>query len=268
MTRYSSVDELVILPRMSAADGIALGTALEAAALAVMGGPTPQPLPTTIAPKFQRMVAARDGLAAAARGRMPSDDETPQSKAADQVLDSMWSGTRDLCNAYRKLPRNERTAPLIESAEILWQAFFSADGLEFTKIKYRLQWVESKHRLDTVADKSLATHFNRLGAGIFLTELQAAQAAYGQALGLTEASPEEDTGAVRSALTALQAGVKRYIAAAHGYADPDIPGSQELIEKLLAPLNTWKSSSATSAADDEPESEDPTTPDIPVPEPA
>jgi hypothetical protein len=238
---------------MSAADAVALGTALEAAAAAVT-----QPLPASIARKLQRLTDARRQLSDIMRRRIQAagDADSPSATVADNVLDGVWGGLREQCRSYLRLPRNDETAALMDAAQALLQALYP-DGLAFTGLRFHLQWVESQSRIEMIDTQGLIQHFNTLPGGrIFLTQLRAAHAAYGEALGLTRSAPQPNVTMIRTALNAFQSGLRRYVMAVNGNADPDVPGSEELAVTLLRPLDTWKPTPAKASADKAPDDGD------------
>ncbi|MFS8069478.1 MAG: hypothetical protein ACMG6S_24200, partial [Byssovorax sp.] len=94
---------------------------------------------------------------------------------------------------------------------------------------------------------------HQLGGAAFLANITEAQEAYGRALNITVPVEVEATGEVRARLVAALAAVRDYVNRVAAYAEPDVPGSDELAEALLLPLSVWESTHRASTAEAAPD---------------
>jgi len=147
--------------------------------------------------------------------------------------------------------------PQVELARELDDTLFP-DGVRFTQLKYRDQWVESQTRIDLIVERGFEDHFRQLGGQPFLDILRAAHADYGMALGLT-APDHDDSETLQERRVALLGALRLYVVQVSAHADPDVPETELLVERLLRPLAGWQPASAYgrgSSGDDSPEQPD------------
>ncbi|WP_437323320.1 hypothetical protein [Sorangium sp. So ce381] len=105
---------------------------------------------------------------------------------------------------------------------------------------YVLQWSESELRIQRIHKNGLDARIEALGGKRFLAALEAAHAAYGKALGVTApAAAAAAPPSVREALDAFTEALRAYVIKVMGSVEPDEPETQELADKLLAPLASW-----------------------------
>lgn len=244
MSRSYAPSDIVALPRLGVSDGIALGAAMSTRAHAVA------PLPPLVAHSFTRLEDAHDELRVAAQVRVVGV-ESGVAREADRVLDSTWSATNQWCLGWCRLPPLPRHFENIQAATTLRDLLF-ADGVKFTMLKYRVQWVESQTRLDIIEDEELAPLFDQLGGASILAGLQEAHDAYGKALGITAVSEDDaPTSSLREVLFAFLDALRRYVIQVSAHADQDDVEAQNLADTLLAPLRAWQSTPVTSPPDDD-----------------
>jgi hypothetical protein len=165
------------------------------------------------------------------------------------VIDNAWSATFDWLAGWCKLPV-ERNPHLPQSIALFNLVF--GEALTFTKLPYKIEWQQSKLRLDAIEREGHDKTFKQLGGTAFFAHLTEAQAAYGIALHITAPKPPEAPAAeVHARLDAALFALRDYAARVAAYADPDLEGSDALAEALLAPLSVWESSNAPAAGGDE-----------------
>ncbi|KYF91652.1 hypothetical protein BE18_30125 [Sorangium cellulosum] len=194
----------------------------------------PKKLPEAIGRSKGRLAAAVATLEALTRPHGGDPVETKTKPKADRLLDNAWSGTFDWLGGWCKLPPERN--PSLEEAKELFKLLYP-DGLSFTRLPYKLEWKESKARLDAIRSARHERTFKKLGGEAFLAHLEEAHEAYGRALHITAPKPESaPTGDVRAAFLATLAALRDYAARVAAHADPDVPGSEEVSAALLAPL--------------------------------
>jgi hypothetical protein len=243
MARSLSPQDLIQLPRLSAAEALALITGL--LTVADKAGKLPARLERARA----RLATARDTLAAALRPTTAAGSTTAQARRkADLALDAAWSATFDWLAGWCKL--DEEDNPHRAPAQALFALVFP-DALSFTKLPYKVQWAESGSRLEAIASDGHEETFKALGGAPFLKRLRKLQKAYGDALGITAPAPEGASAPeVRGKLDVALGALRDYAVQGVAIADPEIAGSERLSETLLKPLSSWESSAAARSGED------------------
>ncbi|HSN98012.1 MAG TPA: hypothetical protein VLS89_06925 [Candidatus Nanopelagicales bacterium] len=253
MSRSFGFDNLVTLPRLSAAEAVVLMTELDTAAKAWVAQekkrlesekkkkPKDEDLlPQAIARSLARLLAQRSALALITA---PSTQEadTQVKRKADRALDNAWGATFDWLIGWTRLP--EPWNPDQAAALTLHRLVFP-QMLGFLKLAYKIQWRESQARLDAIARENQEETFKRLGGLKFLAAIRDTHAEYGRVLHITAARPDEPPEAdVRAALLAALGAMREYVARVAAHADPDDPGSEALTQALLRPVVAWESRS-------------------------
>ncbi|WP_437934279.1 hypothetical protein [Sorangium sp. So ce341] len=238
MARSFTSQDLIALPRLSSAEAVVLATQLLTTADVRQKELKQRELPPSIRRSKGRLEAALRTLEAVTRPQGAAAG-TKSKVIADRAVDNAWSAALDWVSAWCKLPpeRNPHREEVLQLHELVFK-----DRLNFTKLPYKVQWKESKDRLDAIAAGRHDKTFKKLGGEVFLTHLQEAHEAYGRALHITAPKPEEAPAAdVRGALQAVLAAIRDYATRAAAHADPDEPGSEALSAALLEPLATWES---------------------------
>ncbi|WP_437478983.1 hypothetical protein WME75_31755 [Sorangium sp. So ce1014] len=255
MARSFTSQDLVALPRLNAAESVVLATELITVADARERRLKPKKLPEAIGRSKGRLVAAVATLEALTRPQGGDPVETKTKPKADRLLDGAWSATFDWLGGWCKLPPERN--PSLDEAKDLFKILYP-DGLSFTRLPYKLEWKESKARLDALRGARHDRTFKKLGGEGFLAHLEEAHEAYGRALHITAPKPESaPTGDVRAAFMATLAGLRDYATRVAAHADPDVPGSEEVSAALLEPLAAWQSRpvGSNSGASDVPETQ-------------
>ncbi|WP_437983065.1 hypothetical protein [Sorangium sp. So ce117] len=253
MARSFTSQDLVALPRLNAAESVVLATELITVADAREQQLKPKKLPDAIGRSKGRLAAAVATLEALTRPHGGDPAETKTKPKADRILDNAWSATFDWLGGWCKLSAERN--PSLDEAKELFKLLYP-DGLSFTRLPYKLEWKESKARLDAIRGARHDRTFKRLGGEGFLSHLEEAHEAYGRALHITAPKPESaPTGDVRAAFLATLAALRDYATRVAAHADPDVPGSEEVSAALLEPLAAWQSrpSGANGGAADVPE---------------
>ncbi|WP_437950692.1 hypothetical protein WME98_07640 [Sorangium sp. So ce296] len=261
MARSFTSQDLVALPRLNAAESVVLATELITVADARERQLRPKKLPEAIGRSKGRLAAAVATLEALTRPQGGDPVETKTKPKADRLLDNAWSGTFDWLGGWCKLPPERN--PSLDEAKELFKLLYP-DGLSFTRLPYKLEWKESKARLDAIRGARHERTFKKLGGEAFLAHLEEAHEAYGRALHITAPKPESaPTGDVRAAFLATLAALRDYAARVAAHADPDVPGSEEVSAALLAPLAAWESRPAGSSSEAGDDTEAPSAPAAP-----
>jgi len=241
MDRSFDASDMVQLPKIGVAGAIALGT--ELATQATAAGKLPAP----ISRAFLTLDVAHLALREAAKDRLPDASllTSASVREADRTLDAAWSSAFDWSTGWSKLPL-ETNAAKVAIARTLLVTLFST-GLKFTQMQFKLEWAESQTRLDLIEDEKLDASFAALGGEAFLTTIKIAHKAYGDALGLTKVKTEVTLPSLRDPLDAFLEALRTYVVRVSAHADPEEPGSTELVKKLLGPVTKWRSAVGQSA---------------------
>ena len=107
----------------------------------------------------------------------------PGTHQNEPIIDNGWAALFAWLNGWCLLPleKNPRQGEMLAVRDLV----FGQTGLQFTQLPYKLEWHESKTRLDVLArdgnDKAIA----KLGGAPFLDHLNEAQETYGKVLGIT-----------------------------------------------------------------------------------
>lgn len=241
VVRTFDIDEMVQLPRMSASDAIALATALETRIVAAGA------LPPAIARASEAVRQALAVLLGHAEARVPGAASGEAREVANRNLDAAWGGLRWWARGWALLPYDEHAAQA-EGARALEAKIFP-DGLRFTQLPFRSQWVESQARLGLIDKEGLAELIRTLGGELLLSAVRRAHGDFGRALGLTEVPDEPEAAPqMREGMDQLGSCVRRYVLQVTAHADSGEPGAEALADALLAPLKTWKARPASSPA--------------------
>jgi hypothetical protein len=258
MTRGYTTQDLVALPRLNAREADVLATQLLSAAKATEDAGSP--LPPELSRPLGRLRPASVKLGEVLE---PREGDTPVKKKADKLIDTCWKATQKWLDGWRILPGEDNLINR-NKAESLFNICFS-DGLAFTKFRYPIEWRESGGKLSAIERAGHRQTFTDLGGAVFLSTLEKAQAHYGEVLGITTPPPDVDPdAAIRPQLDALLEAMRDYVGKVGAYPDPELPGSQELSNRLLRPIVEWdplkaSTSGAATASPRAPE---------PAPEPA
>jgi hypothetical protein len=215
--------DLVQLPRLNADEAVLLVRELLASAKLAYA------LPPPIERSRARLATALVDLEAELDSPPPTVDPTVRRRA-DRAIDGAWEATFEWLSGWCKLA--DEFNPHRSAARALFQLVF-ADALSFTKLPYKIEWAQSRARLEAIEREGHEPTFGALGGMAFLLQLRAAQKAYGVALQL--AAPEP-TNSARERLAAMTGTLRQYVVRVSSNVDPEVPGSDRLAEDLLRPL--------------------------------
>jgi hypothetical protein len=203
-----------------------------------------------VARPLVRLKAAHGGLEQALLPVTPTGLDPQRKRQIDLILDNAWSATFDWVAGWNKLPPT-----LFKTADRLraLQQLVFAGGLGFVRLPYKLEWQESKTRLAAIERDGHEATFQALGGKVFLDHLREAHARYGEAIGVTApTADEQQTRALGEAREATLTALRDYVAKVAAHADADEAGSTELSAALLRPLTAWQSAPAARAGESEP----------------
>jgi hypothetical protein len=244
VVRTFEVDEMVQLPRLGAADTIALATALVTRALAEVA------LPSVLVRPLERVRQNLELLRGHAEARLPAGGPSDATESANRAADTAWAAMRWWCKGWALVPYPEH-ADQAQAARVLEARIFP-DGLRFTQLAFRVQWVESQSRLGVIEKEGLAALIDTLGGQPLLDAVRKAHDDFGRALGITQVSDEPESSAlVRQGMDQLMSSMRRSILQVTAHADSGEAEGATLASALLQPIKTWKSRPATPAAGDD-----------------
>lgn len=243
VVRTFEAEEMVTLPRLNANDVIALVTALVTQADAAGA------LPAAIARELARVRGGLGTLRAGAETRAQENGQSGSKEVWDRALDTAWTALRWWSKGWSLVPHLEN-AQRAESGRKL-EALLFPDGLRFTQMPFRTEWVESQTRLGLIEREALAVVIADLGGTPLLEAVRKAHDDFGRVLGLTEASEVVTSATMRDERDALIDILRRYVLQVTAHADRDDPDSIALAARLLQPIKTWKSRVSAPATNDE-----------------
>lgn len=139
--------------------------------------------------------------------------------------------------------------PHLDRAKLLMELVYP-DALGFTKLPYRIEWQESKVRIDAIRREGHEKTFKVLGGTAFFDAITEAHDAYGTTLGITAPLSVEATKKVRERLDGALAALRDYVNRVSAHAEPDDAESQALADALLQPLTVWEATHHAAAADE------------------
>ncbi len=245
MTRSYLATDIIVLPRLSVSDAVALATAL--LARATDAGELPAPIRKAVDQTTPRLSHLRDLV----RGNAETQSLSPAVlRSADRDLDAAWAALSDFTKAFARLPLEANQTLAADSRSVRDALFY--DGLRFLQRKFREQWVESQTRLDIIESRALGDVIERLGGSTILATIRQAHDRYGEVLGITAEAVERGPSVVADALSALRDGLRRYVLQVAAHVDPDDPATQALAESLLEPLARWQDAPAAGNRNDSP----------------
>ncbi len=249
MARNFTPVDLVALPRLSANAAIALGN--ELLTVAKSAGELPAGLQKSYKKLAAALIELEGQIVAGPAADAPSSYDSAAASAADTKLDRAWGALNDFAQSFLRLPHDD--AGVRADAQRVVDAAF-AQGLRFLLLPYKLQWSESKARLQRLGDKATTAALERLGGGLFLKTLSAAHDEYGAALNITVSAepPPKATRSVREALEAFTAALRVYVmqVAAYGVEEEE---NRAAADALIAPVARWRVGRRVTAPADEPE---------------
>lgn len=255
----------VTAPRLSVPAAVALGIALLSAA--------PKPAPQMVRRAAIRLRGSVLALQQEWRRQLGSGLASPvPPRAADSRVDRAVRAMSMRIEALTLL--NAAAGPDVEAAANAYQRLFP-DGLRFLTLPYPQQWAHCDRLLATIdEDEQLSNDVEHLVGETTLTEVRAAQAAYGDALGITTARESADAVSLVEPLDAVRNAIIGYALQVIAMQSDD-PSRLVAARKALAPIDELRAAqAATQARRPEGTPADPTapedeavtvTPDTPIP---
>lgn len=232
MSRSFSSLDLVSLPRVDSRGGIALASAVEAAAAAQSKAPAHvMDVVVQIGSDKQALQAALDS----------GPQAGPTVREADQHVDIGVTGVHGILTGWTKfrgvLPEGQVAQELLDR--------LYGDGLAFVNYKVERQWAVVDGMLKIIDNEALGAKFAMLGATPALDFLKQAQATYGAVIGTTEALPERPEVGVRR--DALLDSLRLYVVRVAGLVERGKPETEELAHALLKPIVEWRGTKSAGA---------------------
>lgn len=253
------LNEYATLPVFDVAHGVALGIALVNA--------VPKDAPLEVKQAVDGVRADTLGLQASWKASRDAP-EPVDTRVVDTRVDNAWANLAQVLDSIRKLPGSNRSAIAGE----VYDSLFS-QGLTFLQLKYPAQWSECKLRLQRIDDQELEPKIQSLvGGREYLAEIRAAQAEYGEVLGIDR--PKRATVSINlsESLGALRSAMETYVAQVVAWSRRS-PEDAAKARAALEPIDNRREAaaraikrSAEGAGSDAPEEPAPdVTPDTPVP---
>lgn len=253
MSRYTALS-LIPLPRVSATGAVALGAHVLSAA---EGRKKEKGFPKEIQRPLDILSDKHAALSGAVSGSVVSVEGPKKAdlQALDNDLDNSWGGTDDRLAGLSRLPRQPKAT---EAAALRARLF--PDGLKFLTLEYKVEWAESKARLDHIDAEGLGPEIDRLAGKEFLSAIRDAHAAYGQALGLSgpTSAPVADQAVLRPKLDDFLKALRRYVTKVVAFGDDDTAEGEAVMKALLWPIDEWLAAQSKRGGKDTGTAQDPT----------
>ncbi len=260
------ISPVVTLPRLNAADAIALvlalGTALDLAQseqAAVSEGqaansrgrrqaeaPVPTALPVAIPANISACVARLRGscerLEAARKGDATPSATAPKRRSRKVIFAAYqraWTAARSQVGVWREagmfaaLPAAQR--------EALDAVFPDGGGAEGLTGSARRVWTAGRDLLATARGRGVFATFASLRSAEVLSHVVALHDELGAELGVTAKTRRRGgtSGNVAPALGEVQSGLREYVIKVSAMVEGDVPGSAVVAEALLAPFGEF-----------------------------
>jgi len=184
-------------------------------------------------------------------------------RAFDTALDVAWRALYLRLNAYGALPveRHPQARRALDLVGILFPT-----GLGFLTLPYSEEWAESEKRLTTIAQQKFAKDLDTLCGPEFLANVKIAHEAYGEALGITQATePGAAAPAAAAPVRMLQIAIAAYARRVLGEVDEDEPHTVLAAQTALRPYEDFRKLAARRGKPDDPaEPEEPIHAPIPA----
>jgi hypothetical protein len=239
MSRTFEPNKLVHLPALDALAAQTVGSAVLAAA-------ANKTLPDPIVEALAEVKVAVEALQTTNLEAIPTGD-TFAPRAADIDLDNAWSVLHGLVRAVSRVPDQPRA----ELATALLDDLFP-DGLQFTRLRFKLEWAESENRLKMIDQRGFAPQIEQLGGATALAQIRQAHAHYGEVLSVSTARTPASGISIREARDAVMKALRQFVARVTVTIRDQDPPSAALARELLAPIETWERTVPPQPANDTP----------------
>lgn len=259
-----SIIDYATSPRVSASSAVSLGIAL----LTVV----PKPAPQAVRFAATRLRSSVVDLQSAWGRELGEATADTLPRDADLRIDRVIRATSMRIEAYALLAPEH--VPQAEPARVVSARLFP-QGLRFINLPYEEQWAHCQRLLEAIDnDEQLATDLEELVGEPILAELRAAQAAYGDALGITAERAVPVAVPLLDRLNAVRAAVVGYALQIVAMQDAD-PERIADARRALAPIDERRARDARrtttparaggTTEPSEPEEDPSVTPSTPVP---
>lgn len=263
MSRSFDAGDIVVLPVLDVSSAITLGGEIVTAA---KSAETTKKLPKNIKKSFDVVQERHQALRSASAERLSTGQSADGSRPvrADRRLDTAWNALFTWLGAFAKLPD---TLPQAAIARKIIETIFG-EGLKFLLLAYKQQWAESDTRLLRMGNEKFDADIVNLGGALFLDELRAAHADYGEALGITKTPETTNDGAnLRDVLQGFLHALRTYVVRVSAYVDEEDADTAELAASLLGPLTRWSSPKTSQGPANAPDVAAPGSPGVPGQDP-
>jgi hypothetical protein len=236
MARTYDAQSLVDLPRMDAATGAALATAIGSAAAGE------KKLAPNVAAAVQTVHTRNVALKAVLMAELTAAPESELGKSM-RAEAATWAGIESWLQGIARAGG----AAKAHTAQKLLSAVYP-EGLSFLRGTAVKRWTGTEARMQFIEKNDLAADFVQLGGIEMLQNLHAVHNETGIKAGITTAKPVVETSPVREKANALKAALRSYVlqVAANAALDPTDAG-QALAAKLLQPLADYVAPEANKA---------------------
>ena len=227
------ITDYVTAPRLSVSSAVSLGIAL----LTVVPKPAPQPV--RVAAKRLRVSVVE--LQHAWGHELDASVADTLPREADLRVDRAMRATSLRLEAYALL--SPEHVPAAATAKTALGRLFP-QGLRFLNLPYEEQWAYGQRIIEALdGDEALATDVDALVGEEIVSELRAAQAAYGKALGITVERKKPVAVALGERLSAVREAVVGYALQIVAMQDVDA-GRVEVARKALGPIDELREKQA------------------------
>lgn len=157
------------------------------------------------------------------------------ARPADLRLDRAWGAVHARLTAWTVFPPDD---PDHATSTALTERLFPT-GLDFLRLPFLAEHAQSERRVTIIENESLRADLDHLVGEVFMDELLAAHAAYGEALGITTApeatAPEP---AIDEPLRTLSQAIVAY--ALQVVAFGALPGNLDAARRALQPIDEFR----------------------------
>jgi len=257
-----SITDYATTPRLSASSAVSLGIAL----LTVV----PKPAPQAVRFAATRLRGSVVELQREWGRELEAGSADTLPREADLRIDRVIRATSMRLEAYALLAPDR--VPQAERAKAASGRLFP-QGLRFINLPYEEQWAHCQRLVEAIdADEALADDIEELVGEPILSELRAAQAAYGDALGITAKRTTAAPVPVLELLNAVRAAIIGYALQIVAMQDADADRIADA-RRALAPIDERRTREArrtttaprAGGTTAEPEEDPLVTPSTPVP---
>jgi hypothetical protein len=165
------------------------------------------------------------------------------ARPADLRLDRAWAAVHARLTAWTIFPSDD---PDHETSKALGDRLFPT-GLDFLRLPFLAEHAQSERRVKIIGNESLRADLDHLVGEVFMDELFAAHAAYGDALGITKATvaitPEP---AIDEPLRMLSQAIVAYALQVVAFAA--LPGNLEEARRALQPIDEFRAAAGRRAS--------------------